>query len=171
LKLDQIKIDNEVRTIVGVKSRDRIKKRIFEGRIQHPDGKAKESGKWLLKSRHLASGINYKVTSDKVLLSVEGPARKYAKILHEGGTIRPKKAKFLAIPLTPAARVKKPRDFDKTFIKKGVIFRKEGKKITALYVLKKSVEIPAFDYLKLKDDDLKIIVKVVKNHMVRKYGG
>jgi hypothetical protein len=77
----------------------------------------------------------------------------YARIQEEGGTIVPKKAKYLTIPL-PAAlnangtpKKQKARDWDKTFIiesKKGnlLIVRREGKALTPLYVLKTQVYIP-----------------------------
>lgn len=72
---------------------------------------------------------------------------------HEfGATIRPKKAKYLVIPLPEALDSRgvpihdNPRDWDRTFIatsKKGnlIIFRRDGKSIVPLYVLKKSVTI------------------------------
>jgi len=78
---------------------------------------------------------------------------KYANIQETGGIIRAKSGKFLAIPLpaalTPAGVPKKtsPLDYVNTFIAKGVIFQKKGKKFTPLYALKKSVRIPASKYL------------------------
>lgn len=78
----------------------------------------------------------------------------YGRIHEYGGVIKPKKAKYLTIPL-PAALTsngtpKKPtaRDWDRTFVitsKKGnlLIVRKQGRGIVPLYVLKKSVRIPA----------------------------
>lgn len=74
--------------------------------------------------------------------------------VHEkGATIRPKRAQYLTIPL-PAAMDsrgvplrKRARDWDNTFVarsRKGnlLIFRKEGRGIVPLYVLKKEVRIP-----------------------------
>lgn len=78
---------------------------------------------------------------------------KYANIHETGGTITPKNSKYLAIPLD-AARTKggdqrniSPRDFENTFIRKGIIYQKQGKNIVPLFVLKKSVRIPARKYL------------------------
>lgn len=82
-----------------------------------------------------------------------GERVKYADILETGGVIRPKKGKYLAIPIGEA-RTKsgvargRPRDFANTFIRKGIIFQKYGKNsIRPLFILKKSVTIPAFRYM------------------------
>lgn len=90
----------------------------------------------------------------------------YAFIQEHGGTITPKKSKFLAIPLsaarTPAGGSRgDPRDFKNTFVAKSkqgnlIIFQKNNvgsrsrskraenrSDITPLFVLKRSVTIPA----------------------------
>jgi hypothetical protein len=77
-----------------------------------------------------------------------------ALTVHEtGATVTAKRAKYLTIPL-PAALDSvglplraRARDWDNTFVarsKKGtlLIFRKDGKEITPLYLLKRSVYIP-----------------------------
>lgn len=82
-----------------------------------------------------------------------GERVKYADILEEGGIIRPKKAKYLAIPIGEAKTKSgvargRPRDFANTFIRKGIIFQKYGKNsIRPLFLLRKSVTIPAFRYM------------------------
>jgi phage gpG-like protein len=90
----------------------------------------------------------------------EGPKRKGTKIIgavgtdipygptHEfGGTIRPKRAQFLTVPLTAAKTAAgagrgRARDFPNTFIAKGIIFQRIGKRIIPLFVLKRMVRIP-----------------------------
>ena len=82
-----------------------------------------------------------------------GERAKYADILETGGIIRPKKAKYLAIPIGEAKTKSgvprgKPRDFKDTFIRKGILFQKYGKKsVRPLFLLKKSVTIPAFRWM------------------------
>lgn len=82
-----------------------------------------------------------------------GERVKYADILETGGIIRPKKGKYLAIPIGEAKTKSgvsrgRPRDFANTFIRKGIIFQKYGKNsIRPLFLLKKSVTIPAFRYM------------------------
>lgn len=88
-----------------------------------------------------------------------GARLKYANILETGGRITPKKKKFLTIPLQPAlypsgaSRMPRATDWPNTFIKKTqqkrlIIFQKRGKKkIVALYLLLKKVEMPDFRYL------------------------
>jgi hypothetical protein len=82
----------------------------------------------------------------------------YANILEKGGTIKPKNKQWLTIPLegssalTPSGAQRfTARDImDRSFIKGGVIYLKKGKRtIEPVFVLKKSVKIPAFKYLSL----------------------
>lgn len=78
----------------------------------------------------------------------------YGPIHEFGGTISPKRASFLAVPLppvmTPAGVARgRPRDFPGTFVARSrsgnlIIFQKAGKdRIVPLFVLKKKVTIPA----------------------------
>ncbi len=153
-------VDNNVRKIIGSSVRDRIKKRIRENRVKPKTNK--RGGTTLVESRRLANSINYQINGDRIPV---GTNLIYAKIQHEGGIITPKKAKYLAIPLTPAAKAMRPRDFTDTFINKGVIFRKlEGGKIEALYALKKQVKIPARPYMFIDNEDINFIKQRLRNY-------
>jgi len=81
----------------------------------------------------------------------------YAAIHHYGGTIRPKKKKFLTIPFPGGPADKRvplrAADFADTFVAKGIIFQKRGEDIVPLFILKKSVEIPARPYMYAEDAD------------------
>lgn len=75
-------------------------------------------------------------------------------IVHEfGATIRPKKAKYLTVPLPAALDSrgipyrKSAREWDNTFVARSkagnlIIFQRRGTQVTPLYVLKTSVKIP-----------------------------
>jgi len=83
-----------------------------------------------------------------------GKRVKYANILETGGIIRPRRAKYLTIPLsnalTKAGATKYPsaRDYPNTFVRNGVIYQKVGKrKVVPIFVLRKEVRIPAKRYL------------------------
>jgi phage gpG-like protein len=88
----------------------------------------------------------------------QGARMPYADIHETGGVIRAKAGKYLAIPLS-AAQTKgrvaraRPRDYDNTFVARSrsgnlIIFqRKLGSAAKALFVLKKSVTIPARPYM------------------------
>jgi len=75
-----------------------------------------------------------------------GTSSKYARIHQYGGIIKPKKSKYLAIPLRKEARGKSPREFDDLHIRKVrgkdkfVLIKKRARK--AHYVLQRSVEMP-----------------------------
>ena len=62
--------------------------------------------------------------------------------------IKPKRAKFLAIPTeyaqTPAgvSRYSSPRELPNTFVKNGIIFQKRGKNIVPMFILKRIVRVP-----------------------------
>ena len=81
----------------------------------------------------------------------------YAAIHQYGGTIRPKKKKFLTIPFPGGPADKRvplrAADFEDTFVAKGIIFQKRGEDIVPLFILKKSVVIPATPYMYLEDSD------------------
>jgi hypothetical protein len=92
-------------------------------------------------------------TFDTIEGEIGAPGIKYARIQELGGTITPKKAKFLAIPLPAALSstgiplMPGPRDWPNTFCRKSkagnlIIFQKRGTTIVPLYVLKLSVTIP-----------------------------
>lgn len=83
----------------------------------------------------------------------------YADILETGGTITARRTKYLTIPLPAAltkagvARKRRARDWPNTFVlrKNGNLYivQKNGRfgTLKFLYILKKSVEIPAFQYM------------------------
>jgi len=91
-------------------------------------------------------------TLNNVQGSVGGPF--YLRSHEFGAVIKPKRAKYLTIPL-PAAlnsngtpKKARARQWDRTFLmtsKKGnlLICRKDGRRVVPLYVLKKQVRIPA----------------------------
>ena len=85
---------------------------------------------------------------------IGAPGVPYARIQELGGTIKPKNAKYLCIPLQAALDgsglplKSSPRDWPNTFVTKSkagnlIIFQKRGTSIVPLYVLKDSVTIPA----------------------------
>ncbi len=138
---------NKLLNSMGIVVTRDIKRRIREGKIIP---KSKSSGTTLVKSGKLADSITHLVSGDRLIV---GTNLKYAKILHEGGIIKPVTAKYLAIPLTPEAAVRRPRDWQGTFIQKGVIFRTmDNGETEALYALKRQVAIPARPYMTITDD-------------------
>lgn len=99
-------------------------------------------------------------TGDSISAAV-GSNLVYARIQDQGGTIHPKTAKFLTIPLEAvltasgvarySARdiIENPKvgGFDGTFFRNGMLFGTAGHEITPLFVLKASVTIPAHHYM------------------------
>lgn len=110
-------------------------------------------GKAPRKTSTLARSIHTEVTrsSPNYVEVTVGTDLEYAAIHEFGGVIKPKSAKFLAIPITAAAKTyAKPRDFpDKLhFIpgsSGGILANREGE---AQYILRSSVTIPAHPYLR-----------------------
>ncbi len=158
-------VTSELLTLVGITVRDIIKKRMATNQVKPTTDKRGRKGTTLVGIGTLKDSIHYVVQGNQVIV---GTNLKYAKIHHEGGIITPSKGKYLAIPLTPEARVRKPRDFTNTFIAKGVIFQKvEGGEPIALYVLKKSVTIPARPYMLLFPDEVNALNKRVWAYLTR----
>lgn len=111
----------------------------------------------LIDSGLLAASLSASVTGGgDVLLRARAPG---AKLMQTGGTITPKNAHALAIPVTAEARrYASPRDFPRTLFvlrKKGsgrpgvLAERVSGGAVAVHYVLVKSVTVPARPYLGL----------------------
>lgn len=107
----------------------------------------------------LVTGMNYNVeSSGQDVIGHVGNKRVHSAIHETGGTITAKNSTFLTIPLdaakTPAGVLRKPaRQWENTFVSRSakgnlIIFQKNAKGITPLFVLKKSVKIPARPYFR-----------------------
>ena len=95
------------------------------------------------------------VTGRQVSISIQTNGIPYGLIHETGGTIRPKTKQFLTIPLpgalTPSGVLRKsagelqqnPSPFDTTFIHDGTIIGDRNGRLTPLFILRKTVEIPA----------------------------
>lgn len=96
--------------------------------------------------------------SDGHASAVVGSNHPGAKILETGGPINAKK-KFLTIPVHPMADRRTIRDFPTgVFVqtRRGLIFiLPEAKQSTVLFVLRRSVQIPAFGYVSAAVTDAK----------------
>lgn len=121
----------------------------------------------------LRNSLTYAETKDGLEISAGGGPGEvdYAAIHQFGGTITPKKKKFLTIPFPGGpADTKVPKraaDFDNTFVAKGIIFRKQGKGIQPLFILKKSVTIPARPYMYLEDSDVEYLNNSIAEHITQ----
>lgn len=115
--------------------------------LQVRSGRAKSE----LKSRQTVQRVGANKYNFHLLGSVKGPG--YLNLQEDGGTITAKSG-YLTIPLPDALDSKglplkrSPRDWKNTFTKRSkkgniVIFGRKGRKIVPLYVLTKSVHVPA----------------------------
>lgn len=121
-----------------------------------------------------------RVDADSVRIGSNLP---YANIHQYGGTISPRAAKNLAIPLTREARRSgrarrwwKQNEQRHPFILPGkrdsaVIATRQGKRVTAHWLLKKSVTIPARPYLGVSDQNMKELGDIALGVFNRLYGG
>lgn len=149
-------IEEKYLRAVGILIRDSIRNRIKSGKVTP---KTNKSGTTLVGSGRLANSISYQISNKTIVV---GTNLKYARIQHEGGLIKPKKAQYLAIPLSKDAKVKRPREFENTFIQKGIIFQDMGNgKIRPIYKLQKQVEIPARPYMFIDDNTQSRIVAII----------
>jgi phage gpG-like protein len=120
----------------------------------------------------LKGSLMHKETTDTLEVSAGGGKQvDYAAIHHFGGVIRPKKKKFLTIPF-PGGPADKPvplraADFEDTFVAKGIIFqrKKKGKgvRIIPVFILKKSVTMPARPYMYVEDPDVEYLTESISD--------
>ncbi|MDR0878939.1 MAG: phage virion morphogenesis protein [Treponema sp.] len=112
--------------------------------------------------------------------------KKQARLLQEGGTIRPKNARALWIPSGPNTR-KKMKDYGAfspgaliramkadgyTFFKKGKAFiAKKGKDVFMLFIIKDSVTIPARPFLHIDAKDEEFLTKLIQEGIRKEMGG
>jgi phage virion morphogenesis protein len=119
-----------------------------------PDGQAweksfrarTEGGQTLSLSSRLRRSITYDATNTSVAV---GTNLQYAAIHQFGGTIRAKNGAFLAIPVTPEARSKRPREMPGLHVAqtlKGQFILVNEKGVTQ-YLLRRQVTIPARPFL------------------------
>ena len=108
----------------------------------------------------LRNSLTYAETEGGLEISAGGGPGEvdYAAIHHYGGVIKPKNKKFLTIPFPGGpADTKVPKraaDFEDTFIAKGIIFQSLEHESVPLFILVKSVTIPARPYMFLEDSDV-----------------
>jgi phage gpG-like protein len=118
---------------------------------------AMKGGKTLTLTRRLYRSIQFRVTGDRLEI---GTSDKRARLLWHGGTVRPKRAKALAIPVDERIN-RAPREYENTFLLKtpagksvGIIMQKIGKrKLKPLFVLRKQVTIPGWKYIEVTAAD------------------
>jgi len=117
----------------------------------------------------LKASLMHKETKDTLEISAGGGPKEvaYAAIHHFGGVIRPKKKKFLTIPF-PGGPADKPvplraSDFEDTFVAAGIIFQSQEHESVPLFILKKSVTIPARPYMYLEDSDEEYLKESIRD--------
>ena len=132
-------------------------------------------GKTLRDRGRFYNSFGYEVNGNEV---TAGPNSTQARILREGGEIKPKKAKFLTIPIHKLARRKRMADFadQETYPlfsekDKGVIMlaRKRAEDIP-IFALVKKVTIPGWDYMKLYKEDYDRMGNIVVRQLMGEQG-
>ncbi len=123
----------------------------------------------------------YRIEGNKVLIGINRP---YAELIHNGGTIRPKTAKSLAIPASAETRKfmrmygATPRDCIAGMQNAGyTVYRPKGKNVILaqkgkkgkthmLFILRKSVTIPARPFLRLPEAYRKFMVSTIQGWLI-----
>lgn len=127
-----------------------VRDQIDEKLNKRPTGKLRKS--WKYKIERIDKGVKIRVFSNS----------KYARIHDLGGVIRPKRVKFLTIPMTPSARrAGSPRRFrSKLFYRPWGFVDKRGK---TQYVFKKQVQIfPRFYATKAREQTIRAVRRYLK---------
>lgn len=123
----------------------------------------------LLDKGMLRDSVNFQVSSDAVTI---GTVLKQARVHQLGATIRPKRAKMLAIPLKKEARARSPRDFPDLFVWRrfGKVFLARAStrgNLSLMYLLKRSVKIPARAFIGISREDERDMTDIVHEFIAR----
>jgi len=137
--------------------------------------RAEEHGGQTLRDKGLLQN-SFTFASDRSSFTMGSPDIR-ARIHQEGGTIVPKNAKALAIPIN-APEGERPRDFlrrlgEKNFFVKregdgtGIIFQKlPGGGLSPLYALRKSVTMPKRTILQMLPEDWDYLRRCLLRHIL-----
>jgi len=151
---------------LGERLRRRISKRLSGDVLKRQTGRLEGS-----------SDVDVETHGLKISYGGRGKAGdivRYALIHHQGGVIRPEKAKALTIPFPggPAdvSMGRTPRrasDFKDTFVAKGIIFQKIGEdEIQPVFILKKQVTLPARPYAYIEDSDIDYLKRSIREYIL-----
>lgn len=136
-------------------------------------GAMEEGRKTLIRSGLLMNSLRRSHNQDRATVFTRD---KRAAIHQFGGTIVPVKAKALAIPIDKMARDRGPRSFPKkqTFLLKRegkaplIMLKRDGQDPLPLYVLLKSVTIPARPFIRPTDHEIEEIRELIAGAVVGK---
>ena len=110
-----------------------------------------------VRTGQLRRNIKFKIRGSKtdIYLEIGSWGVKYARILERGGTIRPKRVQYLTIPF-PGVKGR-ARNYRDAFVFKSragnlILAQRQGAGLKPLFILKKSVQIPAFEWLEKSID-------------------
>jgi phage gpG-like protein len=130
-----------------------------------------QGGQTLVDTGHLRRSVSFRVEGDRVVV---GSNVRQAAIHQFGGVIRPKAGKALAIPMSGVKG--RPGDFSDTFIratkdeggagaKAMAIIWQQGDPPKALFVLVKSVTIPARPFGGYGDYEARTVRRLVRKYL------
>jgi phage gpG-like protein len=146
----------------------------------------KKGSKPLLDSNELLTSLASRVEGQSVIC---GTVKRYAQTVHDGGTIKPQNTKFLTIPASWSVRRKmlgsSPRGYIESLKKAGyaVFFRvrkggdsgvvmmqpkKKGAEPVVIFILKKSITLPARPFMRLPEEYLAQLRAYTANYLARR---
>lgn len=141
----------------GVRRSTLIAERAVKRQIKTRQGWTARTGTFA--ASFTSAALVEKVAGKSTILGVVGSAHPASRIQERGGTIRAKRTRNLAIPISDLARKRRPRDFPDLFVfistkgkGKALLAREIGKnadgtaRLEFLYVLKPSVRLKKTRY-------------------------
>jgi len=94
---------------------------------------------------------------------------KYARLQQFGGEVRPKKKRYLTVPINKAAEGRRAKEFENTFIRDGVIYQRTGRRsVRALFALKKRVYIQPRPFFVIRPEDRERAVRTLGDYIARR---
>ena len=115
-----------------------------------------------IRTGKLRNSIVFIRTDNGAKVTLDKDKAPYADLIHDGGTVKPTKRKFLAIGIQKETYLTPPSRYSgRLFVARRILFEKLANSYRPLYLLVKQVQIPPRPFLLINKDEFSKITTTV----------